>query len=278
MHIEKSIYPYNPEAQKLPFFLSGIGGSAYQAEITRPHGYQWHQFLCCTEESGTVEYEGKEFELSAGQYLFLPKNVPHHYYPTNEKWGICWLAFEGSSCDSVLSFLGMNSPMIITASAGSKLFKLFESMLHSVETDFLYRDYTCSGLLYDFILEFHRYISASSDSEKSRIISLLLPAFRYMNENYSTDFSIADLSKLINITPEHFCRIFKKAMDTTPIAFLTRIRINEAKHLLEQADNSISEVARKTGFNDPHYFCTVFRKSTGESPSEYQKRIHCADK
>lgn len=274
MNIEKSIYPYNPDAQKLPLFLSGIGGSYYQPDVNRPHGYHWHQFLFCTEESGILELDGKKTTLNAGQILFLPKNTPHRYYPIKERWGVNWVTFEGSYCDCVLETLNMTSPIIITAPSESKLDKLFEKMYRANETDFLYCDYTCSGLIYDLIIEFHRYISPSASSERSRIISLLLPALRYMHDNFSTDFSMVELSNMIDVTPEHFSRIFKKAMDSTPIEFLTNIRISEAKHLLEQTDYSVSEIASKTGFNDANYFCTVFRKKSGSSPSEYRKEMH----
>ena len=57
MELEKSIYPYNPEARTLPFFLFGIGGSKYQGRVSRPDGYEWDQILFCASGSGTLEYD-----------------------------------------------------------------------------------------------------------------------------------------------------------------------------------------------------------------------------
>ena len=88
MKLEKSIYPYNPEARTLPFFLSGIGGSEYQGRVHRPDGYQWHQILFCAAGSGTLEYDEKEVNIGAGDYFFLPKDKPHTYYPNGELWDV----------------------------------------------------------------------------------------------------------------------------------------------------------------------------------------------
>lgn len=273
MNLEKSIYPYNPEAQKLPLFLSGIGGSNFQKEIVRPQGYHWHQILFCTAGNGIIEYAGTSKEIHPGDFIFLPKNIPHHYYPLAASWGVCWLTFEGSNCDEILEKLQLTEPCIITPPEDSHLEKIFEKMVNSLETDFLYCDYICSGLLYEFIIKLHRYSTSSADSERSKLISLIMPVLRYMHDNYNKDVSMAELSSLIDVTPEHFSRIFKKAMNTTPTIFLTNIRINEAKRMLSQAGTPISLVAKETGFNDPNYFCTVFRKYVGTSPSEYQKQV-----
>ncbi len=271
MNIEKSIYPYNPEARELPLFLSGIGGSNFQKEVSRPDGYQWHQILFCTLGTGVMECNHTTHQINPGEYIFLPKNLPHRYYPVSEKWGVSWLAFEGYHCDEILAKLKMTDFFITALPPSAMLEKNFEKMIHSQETDFLYCDHVCSGLLYDYLLEFHRYTNSSADSERSRLISLLLPALQYMHSNYKENTSMVELSNLIGISPEHFSRIFKKALNTTPTNFLTAIRINEAKRILSQTDTSIATIAQETGFNDAGYFCTVFKKHEGVSPSEYRE-------
>ena len=57
----------------------------------------------------------------------------------------------------------------------------------------------------------------------------------------------------------------------TPIGFLTRKRISEAKALLSDTDMPVSEVGKAVGFADKSYFTYVFRKFEGYSPSEYKK-------
>lgn len=84
---------------------------------------------------------------------------------------------------------------------------------------------------------------------------------------------MAQLSEIMGVTPQHFCRVFKKAMNVRPNEFLTQIRLDEAKRLLTERDASVSEAAAKSGFRDSVYFSTVFRKHEGISPAGYKKKM-----
>ena len=274
MKLEKSIYPYNPEARTLPFFLFGIGGSEYQGRVDRPDGYKWDQILFCASGSGTLEYDKKEVKISAGDYFFLPKNKPHAYYPDSELWDVRWTAFEGSICDEILVRFGMTAPIVITPSDETIMERIFDKMVISQENDILYCDYICSGLIYDYLIEFHRLMDADADSSRSRQLSMLLPALRYMYDNFRRDVSMTQLSELIGVTPQHFCRVFRRTMNVRPNEFLTQIRLDEAKRLLAKRDVSVSDAAEKSGFRNAGYFSTVFRKHEGVSPAEYKKRCN----
>ena len=274
MKLEKGIYPYNPEARTLPFFLFGIGGSEYQGRVDRPDGYKWDQILFCASGSGTLEYDEKEVKIGAGDYFFLPKNKAHTYYPDGELWDVRWAAFEGNVCDDILIRFGMTEPIVITPADETTMERIFDRMVISQETDILYCDYVCSGLVYDYLIEFHRLMDANADSARSKQLSMLLPVLRYMHDNFSCDLSMTQLSEIIGVTPQHFCRVFRKTMNVRPNEFLTRIRIDEAKRLLAEREVSVSDAAEKTGFRNAGYFSTVFRKHEGMSPAEYKKRCN----
>ena len=272
MKLEKSIYPYNPEARTLPFFLFGIGGSEYQGRVDRPDGYKWDQILFCASGSGTLEYDGKETKIGAGDYFFLPKDKSHAYYPDGELWDVRWTAFEGNVCDEILIRFGMTEPIVIMPAGETTMERIFDKMVISQENDILYCDYICSGLVYDYLIEFHRLMDTDADSARSRQLSMLLPVLRFMHDNFSSDISMTQLSEIIGVTPQHFCRVFRKTMNVRPNEFLTQIRIDESKRLLAERDVSVSDAAAKTGFRNTGYFSTVFRKHEGVSPVEYKKR------
>ena len=57
----------------------------------------------------------------------------------------------------------------------------------------------------------------------------------------------------------------------TPIAYLNRYRINQAKTLLEEGDKNVTEIAMLVGFLDSGYFSRVFRRQVGVSPDAYRR-------
>ena len=61
----------------------------------------------------------------------------------------------------------------------------------------------------------------------------------------------------------------KELTGLSPIEFIRQIRIKKALRLMDDGETSITEVAYKTGFNDPKYFSRCFKAEMGMSPSAY---------
>ena len=270
MNLETSYYPYNPQLEMLPFRLTGIGGSRFQKHIDRPDGYMWHQILYCADGRGWLKYNGSCYELKPGSYVFLPKDFPHEYYPETDSWEVNWVCFDGHCCDETLALLGFNSVLVIAADEMGGAESFFDKMAEAYTTDVLYSGYTCSGLLYEYILSLKRLLISADSQAKSRHISVLMPALKYIHENYQEDISMNFLACLANITPQHLCRLFKSAFALRPNEYLNNVRIEKAFHLLKEG-HSVNDIASECGFRDPRYFSTVFRQHTGMTPSEYKK-------
>jgi AraC-like DNA-binding protein len=64
---------------------------------------------------------------------------------------------------------------------------------------------------------------------------------------------------------------FRREVGMTPIAYLNRYRINQAKSLLEETDKNVTEIAMLVGFFDSGYFSRVFRRQVGVSPDAYRR-------
>jgi AraC-like DNA-binding protein len=66
-----------------------------------------------------------------------------------------------------------------------------------------------------------------------------------------------------------FC--FRKELGTTPITYLQRYRINQAKTLLRDSQQTITEIALNVGFSDSSYFSRIFHRETGVSPEMFRR-------
>lgn len=99
-------------------------------------------------------------------------------------------------------------------------------------------------------------------------------AVEYMMKNYrSSDLSVQELCEHCAISDTYFRKCFLEEFHVTPNKYLTNLRIDYAKDLLESGLYSIEQVAERSGFIEPKYFCTVFKKMVGKTPSEYKKQI-----
>ena len=271
MKINQNIYPYNLEVKKLPFYLTGIGGSEYQYHVVRTEGYHWHQILYSAGGDGFLKYDNLTLPVAEGDFFFLPAGYPHEYYTENTLWDVRWIAFDGYACAHILSQFQMNKPIIIHPQGSTALQNIYTKMFTIQKSDKTYCDYSCSGLVYDYLIEFHRYIDNKINKLRADRNKLLLPVLDYIDENFRTDFPLTILAKQAEVTPQHLCRVFKETMNMRPLEYLTKRRLQEAKRLLQRTELPIAEIALQSGFPDAGYFSTVFKKYEGVTPMEYKK-------
>ena len=107
-----------------------------------------------------------------------------------------------------------------------------------------------------------------------REMKLLLATQEYLRERlFDPQLRVEELPEHIGVSEVYLRRLFKKHGDPSPAAFVTQLRMQAAKELLESEELSVSETARAVGYEDPLYFCRLFKKHSGYSPTEYIKQI-----
>jgi AraC-like DNA-binding protein len=102
--------------------------------------------------------------------------------------------------------------------------------------------------------------------------SSLKSVIEYIENNLENRIMLNDLSKMANLSPNHFHRIFTSNVGITPNEFITKCKLDKAKKLLTQTSLSVAEISAKCGFENAPYFSYVFRKNTTLSPLEFRKR------
>ena len=112
-------------------------------------------------------------------------------------------------------------------------------------------------------------ISTSREREFENVVSRVK---NYINENYAREITLDEASRMVDISPYYFSKLFKQEVGETFIEYLTRTRIRNARRLLEDPRHSIKEVCMMCGYSDPNYFSRIFKKYEGMTPSEYRDR------
>lgn len=108
-----------------------------------------------------------------------------------------------------------------------------------------------------------------TDQEGERISNI----YHYILQHYSRDITLDEVAAAACMTPQAFCRYFKKHTRLTFISFLNEVRVNEAcKKLVQGNFDSMSSIAFDCGFNSITNFNRVFKSLLGVSPREYVSR------
>lgn len=121
--------------------------------------------------------------------------------------------------------------------------------------------------------EFKTTISSGISISNSMENDFLDKIFNLIEDNMSNDnYWVDNLSYDMNVSRSTLFRKLKNLTGQAPQAFMKKIRLERALHLLEMGQLRIAEVAYQVGFSDPNYFSKCFRKLFGKSPSSFMAR------
>lgn len=126
-----------------------------------------------------------------------------------------------------------------------------------------------SSLLQTLLLLLLRNQAAAKSSSTSSVAGKVKT---YIEENYAVDLTLSDLADIVYISPYHLAHVFKEEMGISPIQYLIKCRIEEAKKLLRQSELSVSDISATVGYPNANYFNILFKKVTGENPGKYRTK------
>ncbi len=102
--------------------------------------------------------------------------------------------------------------------------------------------------------------------------SLLREALELIRARAPQGICVADVVRQLSVARRTLEQRFIRLLGRTPAAEIRRVRIEEAKRLLMESDQSIAEVARASGFSQQDLFSRTFRRSVGVPPSDYRRQ------
>jgi len=119
------------------------------------------------------------------------------------------------------------------------------------------------------LLDQSQSIAERTPAEQERIN----PIFAYLVDNFRGQVSLDEAAGVANMTPNAFCKYFKKITRKTFIETIIEYRMNYATQQLVQTDRSIAEIAFDSGFGDVSHFFKTFKNKMHLSPLNYRKKF-----
>ena len=95
----------------------------------------------------------------------------------------------------------------------------------------------------------------------------------WLEANYHEEISLEKMTQICHLGKKTLVRRFKKVTGDTPMLYLQKLRIENAKRLLESKRVSFNEITWRVGYNDISSFHKVFKSETGLTPIEYRSKF-----
>ncbi|MGN5631470.1 GlxA family transcriptional regulator [Streptomyces sp. AC154] len=95
----------------------------------------------------------------------------------------------------------------------------------------------------------------------------------WITEHLSDDLSVEALAARARLSPRHFARAFQAETGMTPGRYVDRVRLEEARRLLEDTSDGVAGISRRCGYGTPEAMRRAFVKALGTAPAEYRRRF-----
>jgi len=280
----KASYEVLQPASGHSFLVRKFGKSAFDAPY---HFHEEFELTYIVHGSGK-RYVGSHMEnFSSGDLVLLGSNLPH-----------CWKLEHDSDIEDASAIVVQFSANFMGEEFFSKpemqtIKKLFQKSgsgisFHSGVRNAIIRNmlllteeksnfkmlitllemlHRLAGSAEYTLLDQQRSVAERSRTEQERIN----PVFAYLVDNFRGHVSLDQASGIANMTPNAFCKYFKKITRKTFMETVIEYRLNYATQQLIQTDKPISDISFESGFGDVSHFYKMFKNKMHQSPLNYRK-------
>lgn len=194
-----------------------------------------------------------------GETIYLLLQIPYDYLSR---------ALENASLIHFQEFF----PSITTSTSQKKLRDhLLELVKAGTEKEDGYL-FHFSSVVYEFLFTLYRYhsqkISPEAKDKENRNFERMEELLQYVRSNYRREVTLSEAAGILNISPEYFCRLFKKHTGQTFLEYLNAVRLLHFYRELLSTDYSITELMERNGITNYKVFIRSFKETYGTTPNK----------
>ncbi|MGM7723308.1 helix-turn-helix domain-containing protein [Metabacillus sp. Hm71] len=226
--------------------------------------------------TGFVEADGKQYVLKRGDaFLYFPMQEQRYYSSKNDPWNIRWVHFYGSILNQFLSEKGFHCYSLWNVKHIKPVEDAHEKLLLEAEKNSFLHLSRLSTLTYTFLMEFITNVVPRTSDRRQELDDRIQPLLPLMQRKACEPFELDYWAEQAGVSTYYFCRLFKRATQMTPMAFITLCRLQMSKQwLLDNKEMTIKDIALKAGYPSISYFNKRFLEQEGMTPTEYRKLFH----
>ncbi|AND79496.1 AraC family transcriptional regulator [Streptococcus pantholopis] len=258
------------------------------------HSHDFFEMVYVYQGSAVTDINGTVVTLQAGDLCLLNLQSVHKLIIPDEKSIIFNLLIRrelimGNFMDlfketDFMAFFYTNSLYANTSKSHFEIFHLKDknviACLYRIIEEFIlkepYYDMIMVSYMTSLLLHLTRLYQDKLDAKiksKSAGAPNISEILRFIQENYSHRISLSDLASHFGYTERSMMRFLKQYVHHRFTDIVKEFRLNQACYFLRGSDDSIDDIARKTGFSSRSYFDKVFKSVFRQTPKDYRNRF-----
>jgi len=241
-----------------------------------------------------MRIEDNDYHIKANNALIVPPNMMHESYKVcDEKTYFHWLHFDVAGAYQISDTFNSDtkSQHVLSGKknySDTLVLPVFQSVSDTDSTDVIQimarleslcvNRYLQSSMFskdgnfntplqqQEQFLSFISYFTVPDEQDGNQEIAPMI--MKYLQVRYAMNISLDDMAKIANCHPTHVIRCFNKKYGLSPVKALMKIRLQQAKRLLESTDLSCEKIAYEVGLSSSSYLSRMFKKHYEITPND----------
>lgn len=246
-------------------------GPNYYNELAMAKEYQI-QFTI--EGSGLASINNEDIVLKSGDLLII-SNYQHHIFQpiSGENWKIAFIhIYENDVIMEIFNKIYKKNRHLIRNVDQINIVPYITNIISLYKNSELDEDtkgLMVSNQIYQLLM---KICEQSNIYESNKVDQKLASVVRFIEQNFNTPITLKDILEHTIYSKNHLERLFKKEMNMSMQAYISKLRIKRAQELILKTNMYFNEIALQVGLNDYRSLHYLFTKKTGISPAEFRKR------
>ncbi|ARU87516.1 AraC family transcriptional regulator [Pseudomonas sp. M30-35] len=224
--------------------------------------------IYCRSGQGWLETSDGRLDVAGGDLLLLPKGQWHAYGADRDKpWTIYWIHFDGELVSDFLRPLGKGPLWRIGVQP--RLLAELDALLNLRKQGLSLRHFIYAAHQLQALLASLAVLPARVKLKSGRVLDVDAVQ-AVMRAHLHGSLNLDELAAQFKLSRFHFAKTYRALTGQAPIQEFIQLKIAHACRLLDEGEQSISQVAEQLGYEDVYYFSRLFRKVVGMAPSHYR--------
>ena len=236
------------------------------------HPFCQNKFYYVVGGTFRITIDGTEYKAKPGDWFFIPAGVIHRYSNFSDKsMEKYWMHFDLYPSSDLLTPL--NVKYRVDAARAPRVRELFAEFAQICNSRELYDRLRVKAIILSLLAEYIRLAGSNTEVDLEERNEEMRNVLSYIQQNFRRNLTTGELADICHMHPTHFIRAFKTKMAQTPHQYITDIRMEYARQLLDRSDRSIVEIAEDAGFYDPAHFSRAFKRYFAMTPTQYRNAL-----
>ena len=219
--------------------------------------------------------EQMEINVAPGDLMLFHPEASYHYgrHPADSQWQHLWALFQPRAhWQELLNWTVLDKGIlhlsINDSNKQSNIEGIFRKLIDLKNHPSRYQ----TDLQYNCLEELLIRAKESQSSHSGNLVDhRIKKACDYINNHLAQPFNVEDVARECNLSPSRIAHLFKQHMGVSLKYWANNIRLQKARKLLLQSNDSINQVAKQIGYNDPAQFAKSFKNNMGCSPRDFRQ-------